>query len=246
MTGETFVKPCLLTAANTVLGAKNQKSYHKICSLITQWSVAEDIKRQVVCVCVWGGVGILFFFAIQCDDTTVKAQRCQLFTYSWFVDDGAAKEMFFSKVLETTQRLLTFWQQLLTFSWKFSWEKLVSVCTDSAPAMLGSHSGVMTLVKEKNSAITRTHCRQALAAKTLPHDLCNVLKLAIKVVNFVSKYKAFCSSLCRFGTWSWNSLASCWSLLAVERKYAESTLWTQAWSGNFSAVRKKKNYMILS
>ncbi|CAM4667024.1 unnamed protein product [Lepidochelys kempii] len=69
-----------------------------------------------------------------------------------------------------------------------SWEKLVGVCTDGASAMLGSRSGFVTLVKEKNPAVTTTHCVihiQALAAKTLPDDLRDLLNLAIKVVDFV-------------------------------------------------------------
>jgi hypothetical protein len=51
------------------------------------------------------------------------------------------------------------------------WEKLAGFCTDGAPAMLGSRSGLATLVKAKNCRTVTTHCmihRQALASKTLP------------------------------------------------------------------------------
>jgi len=44
------------------------------------------------------------------------------------------------------------------------------------------------IVKEKNLVTLTTHCviyRQPLATKTLPEELANVLKLAIKLVNFV-------------------------------------------------------------
>ncbi|KAH1186357.1 hypothetical protein KIL84_019106, partial [Mauremys mutica] len=84
-------------------------------------------------------------------------------------------------------------------------EKLVGVCTDDAPVMLGSCSGFVTSVKEKNPAMIMTHCiihRQALAAKTLPDDLQDSLNLAIKVVNFVKNstlnmrlFAALCTDL---------------------------------------------------
>jgi len=56
---------------------------------------------------------------------------------------------------------------------KLMWENLAGFCTDGAPAMLGSCSGLATLVKHKNSTISTTHCtyHQALASKTLPKDL---------------------------------------------------------------------------
>ncbi|KAJ8720623.1 hypothetical protein PYW08_006088 [Mythimna loreyi] len=60
-------------------------------------------------------------------------------------------------------------------------ENLIGVCTDGAPSMIGCHSGFETLLKEKNPSIISTHCmihRQALAAKTLPEEMNNALKLS--------------------------------------------------------------------
>ena len=48
------------------------------------------------------------------------------------------------------------------------WEKLVGVCTDGAPAMLGCRSGFITKVKQKNPDAVGTHCvihREALASQ---------------------------------------------------------------------------------
>ena len=50
-----------------------------------------------------------------------------------------------------------------------SWSKLVGVCTDGAPAMIGANSGLIFLVKQKNPAIQGTHCmihKAALISKT--------------------------------------------------------------------------------
>lgn len=71
--------------------------------------------------------------------------------------------------------------------------------------MLGSRSGFIQLVKEKNPNVITIHCfihRQALAAKTLSNELYEVLKLCIKIVNYVKKsalntrlFTAFCEDL---------------------------------------------------
>ncbi|KRZ61787.1 Protein ZBED8, partial [Trichinella nativa] len=85
------------------------------------------------------------------------------------------------------------------------WEKLVGVCTDGAPAMLGSRSGFVKMVKSKNPSIFAMHCviyRQALVAKTLPDDLRDDLNFAVEVVNYVKSsalnarlFAALCESL---------------------------------------------------
>lgn len=36
------------------------------------------------------------------------------------------------------------------------WENIAGFCTDGAPGMLGSHSGLLTIVKEKNSSTMAT------------------------------------------------------------------------------------------
>ena len=68
------------------------------------------------------------------------------------------------------------------------WKNLCAVCTDGAPAMLGSKSGFRVLVQRKIPNVTFTHCfihREALDSKTLPCGLQEVLNVTIKVVNFV-------------------------------------------------------------
>ncbi|KAF6028752.1 hypothetical protein EB796_012944 [Bugula neritina] len=46
------------------------------------------------------------------------------------------------------------------------WENVISVCTDGAPAMLGSRSGFVQLARKENPDIESVHCfihREALA-----------------------------------------------------------------------------------
>ncbi|XP_029633763.1 zinc finger BED domain-containing protein 5-like [Octopus sinensis] len=69
---------------------------------------------------------------------------------------------------------------------QLSWDSLVGMCTDRAPAMLGLQSGFITRVKEKNPSIVGAHCiLDHEASRTLPTEMRNILNVATKVVNFV-------------------------------------------------------------
>ena len=69
-----------------------------------------------------------------------------------------------------------------------NWKKLAGVCSDGAPALLGSRSAFISLVKHKNPNVLGTHCfihREALASKIMPSSLCANLAIVIKVVNYI-------------------------------------------------------------
>ncbi|KAI6647719.1 Protein ZBED8-like [Oopsacas minuta] len=71
------------------------------------------------------------------------------------------------------------------FDWK---KKFGSLCRDGAPAMLGSKSGFAYLVKKEVPNVTVTHCfihLHAMASKTLPIFLKEVLSTVVKVINFI-------------------------------------------------------------
>ena len=68
------------------------------------------------------------------------------------------------------------------------YKKLLSICTDGAPAMLGCRSGFMKHIKESAPYVTGNHCmihREALASKTLPGPLKCVFQVSIKIVNYI-------------------------------------------------------------
>ena len=68
------------------------------------------------------------------------------------------------------------------------WKNLCGICTDGAPAMLGSRSGFQRPVKNRSQQVTGIHCmihRQALACKTMPPQILTVMTLVIKIVNFI-------------------------------------------------------------
>src|SRR5258705_4214249 len=96
--------------------------------------------------------------------------------------------MLLLKSLKTTSKASDIMSSVCEFFKEngLSWDRVVGVCTDGAPAMLGSRSGFLKLTKEQNPDIIGTHCvihREALASKTLPHELNCSLKMAVKVVN---------------------------------------------------------------
>ena len=69
-----------------------------------------------------------------------------------------------------------------------SWDMVSAVCSDGAPVMLGQKSGFSSLVKANAPHIIVTHCvlhRHALATKTLPPKLAEVLKTVVECVNYV-------------------------------------------------------------
>ena len=84
---------------------------------------------------------------------------------------------------------------------ELSWSKLVGVCTDGAPAIIGSNSGLISLVKQKNPAIQGTHRmihKAALVSKTIPKRLHEHMSVVIKVVNYVSALNTpLFSKLCK-------------------------------------------------
>ena len=72
-----------------------------------------------------------------------------------------------------------------------SWENVVGICTNGAPAMLGSRSGFLELAKKHNPNIMGIHCmihRQELASKALPDSPRVHLQTVINIVNFVKGF----------------------------------------------------------
>ena len=86
-----------------------------------------------------------------------------------------------------------------------AWNKVRSLCTDGAPAMIGYGFGFVALLKQVAPHIISNHCaihKYALPCKTLPLELKSVLDSVLKGVNFICGramnfrlFKAFCDNL---------------------------------------------------
>ena len=130
-----------------------------------------------------------FPFSLQLDESTDVSYCSQLVCY---VNGNNIKEEFlFSEPLLETAKASDVFQKVNNFFVKqtFDWKKKIgSICTDETAAMLGNKSGFATLVKKEvpNVTVTRwTLHRHALAAKSLPLTLKEILSYCVKMVNFI-------------------------------------------------------------
>ncbi|XP_066941056.1 protein FAM200C-like [Macrobrachium rosenbergii] len=188
--GEKLVKPCMVEAARLVLDQNCVNKLNQISlsdNTVKQRidDMSQDIKSQVI-----EKIKLSPFFAIQLDETTDIAHLPQLLVYSRFISENQVGEFLFCRPLITTTKAEDIMNIVSNFfkEEKLSWAKLVGVCRDGAPSMLGSKSGFMTLVKTKNPDIITTHCLihcEALASEMLPAPLKDTLETVIRIVNHI-------------------------------------------------------------
>lgn len=89
------------------------------------------------------------FFALQLDESTDVESCAQLVVYVRYIKDETMKEEYlYSESLSITTRGEDVFQSVKKIFDKheLQWPKLVGVCTDGAPAMLGVRSGFQTLM----------------------------------------------------------------------------------------------------
>ncbi|GBP07464.1 Zinc finger BED domain-containing protein 5 [Eumeta japonica] len=114
----------------------------------------------------------------QLDESTDVASCSQLLMFTRYIKDDVKEEYLFCKSLPTTTRGEDVFQTLKEFIEEngLDWLKLVDICTDGTPSMMGIRSGFQALVKQVAPQVFGYHClihRYALAVKTLPPDLLN-------------------------------------------------------------------------
>ena len=150
--------------------------------------MSEDIKEQVI---IEINKSVFGLFSIQLDESVDVSSVSQLMVFvRYAVGASVKKELLFCSALNTSTKASDVLEKVDHFfnENKISWNNLCGVCTDGAPAMLGSKSGFRALVQSKATGVIFTHCfihREALASKTLLRGLQDVLNITIKIVNFV-------------------------------------------------------------
>ena len=151
--------------------------------------MSEDIEEQIITEVK--DKSLFGLFSIQIDGSVDVALVSQLMVFDRYaVSTSVKEELLFCSALDTNTKASDVMEKVDQFFNEngIAWKNFCGVCTDGVPAMLGSKSGFQALVQKKTPNVLFTHCfihREALASKTLPCGLQDVLKVTIKIVNFV-------------------------------------------------------------
>ncbi|XP_042224418.1 protein ZBED8-like, partial [Homarus americanus] len=189
--GETLIKPCILKMVKLVLGEASAKKMQQVSlsnntlqKRISHMSI--DVKEQVL-----DEIKASPLFSFQLNESTDVSSCSQLLIFVRYIHSYVIEEEFlFCSALETTTTADDVVEKVSTFfhTEGLQWGNVCGVCTDGAPAMLESKSGFQIRVKKLALQAKGIHCiinQYALANKTLPASLREVLNSVIKIVNYV-------------------------------------------------------------
>ncbi|XP_033842336.1 protein FAM200C-like [Periophthalmus magnuspinnatus] len=181
-------KPILTASYEVAYLIAKQGKPHTIDDTISDRieNMSKDILAQVVAALILNPVK----FSLQLDETTDVSNLSQLAVFVRYVKDDIKKDFLFCKPLTTITKAADVKKLVDDFfrDNNLSWNMVSPVCTDGAPVMLGRKSGFGALVKSDAPHIIVTHCilhRHALATKTLPPEMTEVLKIVVECVNYV-------------------------------------------------------------
>ncbi|XP_042210893.1 SCAN domain-containing protein 3-like [Homarus americanus] len=181
------------TALGKVLARRDPLSEKRSIKLLTRATAADVLVQQEKHRSTDGGDELTVVEAEAVLDESTDVSSCaQLLVFVRYVFLRDIKdEYLFCAQLETTTTTLDVMEKLTSFFTAngITWENCCEVCTDGAPAMLGSKSGLQKQVKEgapSAKGVQFIIYRFALASKTLlPDALCKILEAVVKCVNFV-------------------------------------------------------------
>ena len=206
--GEELIMPCAKKMVSLMIGEdmvsklaiiplSNNTVHRRICDM------SEDITAQNVT-----DIKQSLWHAIQLDESTDIASCAQLMVWVRFIKDGDfVDEPLMCKSLETATKGVDIFTKIETFYNQegLDFNKLIGSTTDGAPAVLGRHSGFKAKLQRVAPHAFMIHCmihREALAARTMPESLMNVLSQVIKIVNHIKSsalntrlFRLFCHEM---------------------------------------------------
>lgn len=192
-----YVKSCMLNMATELFAdfPNKEKIIQKIKDVPLSARTVHD--RAVMMAHEIEGVQIqditsADFFSLALDESTDTSNIAQLNIVGRYVSGDTMREEYLCSL---PMNSTTKGEDVLTVFMNFADEKklpldkLVSVCTDGAPNMVGKRKGFVSLLCEKEKrCILSYHCalhQEALCAKSCGPELREVMSLVIKVVNFI-------------------------------------------------------------
>ncbi|KAF2351452.1 hypothetical protein FHG87_017790 [Trinorchestia longiramus] len=185
--GETLVKPAVLKRANIMLEEETEVKLSQIpLSNDTISYRIEDMSKDILAQVVADLISSPAKFRIQLDETTDVSNLSQLAVLVCYVKDDVINEDFlFCKPLTTTTtttKAVEVKKPVDNFfkDNSLSWDMVSAVCSDRVPVTLERKSGFGAAVKADAPHIIVAHCilhRHALATKTLPPKLSEILKI---------------------------------------------------------------------
>ena len=183
---EKLVKLCGMEMAKSLLWLEAKKKLSLVPlsnDIITSriCNMCEDILQQVITDVKASPIKV----SLQLHESTDVSLCSQLLVFARYVKEKEVVEEFlFCEPLKTTTKAVDVFNIVkeLFLNHEMSLDMVGSLRTYGAPAMLGNNSGFAFLANKEVPHISVTHCmlhRHALAAKSLPEKLKNVLSVAV-------------------------------------------------------------------
>ncbi|XP_008589202.1 PREDICTED: putative protein FAM200B [Galeopterus variegatus] len=149
-------------------------------------------------------------FAIQLDENTNFESCVTLMVYVRYAwqDDFLEDLLCFLNLTSHLSGLdiFTELEKLIIGQYKLNWKNCKGITSDGTASITGKHGRVIKkLLEVTNNGVVWNHCfihREALATREIPQNLMEVLKNAVKVVNFIKGsslnsrlFETFCSEI---------------------------------------------------
>ncbi|KFD58936.1 hypothetical protein M513_00099 [Trichuris suis] len=128
-------------------------------------------------------------FSLQLDESILPGNEALLLAYVRFIkDEQMVQELLFAKELITDTKGESTFRVLKEFfaEKEIPLTNIISVATDGAPAMTGSHRGFIAYLKQVIPSVLAVHCvihRQHLVARRLSDRLNSSLQYVITAIN---------------------------------------------------------------
>ncbi|CAH1958071.1 unnamed protein product [Acanthoscelides obtectus] len=155
--GEELIKPCVLKATQIILGEDAEQKMKSI-------SLSNNIVKRRI------------------DDIAAVTNKINKVRY---IGGYIIQEVIlYSQSLTAATTSVDIFNSISNFVEKndLDWKKLIGLCTDGAPAMIGVRSGLAKKLKVSTRCVIH---RQPLSSKTLLQKLCQALDSAITFVNYI-------------------------------------------------------------